>query len=190
MNNKDWSTKLTDALWAYRTSYKTPIGITLYRIVYGKDCHLPVEIAQIAYWATKQVNMNYDDACKARKLALCETEELRDEEYDCASAYKSKMKKVHDANIRLKNFEVGQKVWLYNTRMKLFPCKLKSKWTGPYLVFGVGNHDQFDIEDFDDHLRQVVNGYRLKPYLKTKDIHNVDKESVSFVVTSPVYEYN
>ncbi|XP_076911756.1 uncharacterized protein LOC143572381 [Bidens hawaiensis] len=124
-----------------------PIGTTHYRLVYGKDCHLPVEIAQRSYWATKHVNMNYDDAGKARKLALCEIEELRDEAYDCASGYKSKMKKVHDTNIRLKNIEVGQKFWLYNTRMKLFPIKLKSKWTGPYLVVGVGNHGQFEIED-------------------------------------------
>ncbi|XP_076908922.1 uncharacterized protein LOC143566013 [Bidens hawaiensis] len=122
--------------------------------------------------------MNYDDAGKARKLALCEIEEFRDEACDCASAYKSQMKKVHDANIRLKNFEVGQKVCLYNTRMKLFMGKLKSKWTGPYLVVGVGNHGQFEIEDFDDHMRQVVNGYRLKSYLEIMDIHNMDKESV------------
>ncbi|XP_076960135.1 uncharacterized protein LOC143636423 [Bidens hawaiensis] len=134
--------------------------------------------------------MNNDDAGKARKLALCEIEELRDEAYDCASTYNLKMKKVDDANILLKNFEVGQKVWLYNTRMKLFSGKLKSKWTGPYLVIKVGNHGQYEIEDFDDHVRQVVNGYRLKPYLEMKGIHNMDKESVSFIVTSPVYEDN
>ncbi|XP_076942851.1 uncharacterized protein LOC143612863 [Bidens hawaiensis] len=134
--------------------------------------------------------MDYDDACKARKLALCEIEKLRDEAYDCASAYKAKMKKVHDANIRLKNFEVGQKIWLYNTGMKLFPGKLKSKWTSPYSVVRVGNHGQYKIEDFDDHVRQVLNGYRLKPYLEMKDIHEMDKESVSFIVTSLVYEDN
>ncbi|XP_076922800.1 uncharacterized protein LOC143584688 [Bidens hawaiensis] len=99
--------------------------------------------------------MDYDDAGKARKLDLCEIEELRDEAYGCASAYKAKMKKVHDANIRLKNFEVVQKVWLYNTRMKLFPGKLKSKWTGPYSVVGVENLGQYEIEDFDYHVRQV-----------------------------------
>ncbi|XP_076949355.1 uncharacterized protein LOC143621975 [Bidens hawaiensis] len=187
---KDWSTKLTDALWVYRTAFKTPIGTTPYRLVYGKDCHLLVEIAQRAYWATKEVNTSYDDACKARKLELCEIEELWDEAYECASAYKAKMKKVHDAKIRLKSFKIGQKVWLYNTRMKLFPGKLKSKWTGPFVIVGVGNHEQFEMEDLDDHIRQVVNGYRLKPYLEMDDIHKMDKESVRFIVTSPVYEDN
>ncbi|XP_076888027.1 uncharacterized protein LOC143538332 [Bidens hawaiensis] len=127
---------------------------------------------------------------KARKLALCEIGELTDEAYHCAFAYKSNMKKVHGAEIRLKNFEVGQKVWLYNTRMKLFPGKLKNKWTGPYLVVRVRHHGQYEIEYFDDHVRQVVNGYRLKPYLEIKDIHKMDKESVNFIVTSPVYEDN
>ncbi|XP_076928455.1 uncharacterized protein LOC143592414 [Bidens hawaiensis] len=119
-DRKDWSSKLTDALWAYRMAYKTPIGTTPYRLVYGKDCHIPVEISQRAYWATKHVNTSYDDAGKARKLALCEFEKLMNDAYKCASAYKEKMKKVHDAKILLKNFEVGQRVWLYNMRMKLF----------------------------------------------------------------------
>ncbi|XP_076895305.1 uncharacterized protein LOC143547879 [Bidens hawaiensis] len=171
---------------AYRTAFKMPIGTTPYRLVYGMDCHLPVEIAQRTYWATT----SYNDAGKARKLALCEIEELRDEAYECASTYKAKMKKVHDAKIWLKSFEIGQKVWLYNTRMKLFPSKLKSKWTGPFMIVGVGNHGQFEIEDFDDHIRQVVNGYRLKPYLEMDDIHKMDKESGSFIVTSPVYDDN
>ncbi|XP_076884420.1 uncharacterized protein LOC143533579 [Bidens hawaiensis] len=189
-DQEDWSTNLTDAFWAYRTAFITPIGTTPYRLVYGKDCHLPVEIAQRAYWATKEVNTSYDDAGKARKLALCEIEELRDEAYECASAYKEKMKKVHDAKIRLKRYEFGQKVWLYNTRMKLFLGKLKSKWPGPFVIVGVGNHGQFKIEDFDYHIRQVVNGYRLKPYLEMEDIHKMDKASVSFIVTSSVYEDN
>ncbi|XP_076959493.1 uncharacterized protein LOC143635583 [Bidens hawaiensis] len=99
-NRKDLSTKLTNALWAYRTTYKMPIETT-------------------------PVNTSYDEG-KARKLALCEIKELQDEAYECALAYKEKIKKVHDSKIRLKYFEVGQKVWLYNTRMKLFPVNSKA----------------------------------------------------------------
>ncbi|XP_076905533.1 uncharacterized protein LOC143561297 [Bidens hawaiensis] len=109
---------------------------------------------------------------KARKLALCEIEELRDEAYECASTYKAKMKKVHDVKIRLKSFDVGQKVWLYNTRMKLFPGKLNSKWTSQFVIVGAGNHGQFEIEDFDDHIRQVVNRYPLKPYLEMEGMQD------------------
>ncbi|XP_022020083.1 uncharacterized protein LOC110920159 [Helianthus annuus] len=119
-DRKDWSNKLDDALWAYRMAYKTPIGTTPYWMVYGKGCHLPMELAHRAYWAITTVNADYNEAGKMRKLQLCEIEELRDEAYECASAYKDKLKKVHDAKLRKKTFEVGQKVWLYNSRLKMF----------------------------------------------------------------------
>ncbi|KAK9064441.1 hypothetical protein SSX86_015823 [Deinandra increscens subsp. villosa] len=177
IDRKDWSSKLNDALWAYRTAFKTPIGTTPYRLVYGKGCHLPVELAHRALWAVKEVNLDYDAAGRERKLQLGELEELRDEAYESADAYKNKMKKVHDARLKKMDFQVGQKVWLFNSRLKLFPGKLKSKWTGPFLITSVGGYGNFEIEDLDDHLKQVVNGHRLKPYLDSADIHGqVDKD--------------
>ena len=187
-DRKDWSIKLNDALWAYRTAHKTPIGTTPYRLVYGKNCHLPVELVHKSLWAIKEVNVQYDDAGKEWKLKLCELEELREMAYECASKYKDGMKRVHDAKLRKKEFEVGQKVWLYNSKLKFFPGKLRSKWMGPYVVTRVGQLGDVTIEDPKDGVRQTVNGHRLKPFLDGNEKVDANKESVSFVVSFPVYE--
>ncbi|KAI3827350.1 hypothetical protein L1987_01423 [Smallanthus sonchifolius] len=154
-----------------------------YLLVFGKGCHLPVELVHRALWAIKEVNLKYDDAGKERILKLCELEELRDEAYDCASKYKDKMKEMHDAKIRKKEFVVGQKVWLYNSKLKFFPGKLKRKWMGPYVITRVGKLGDFGIEDPKDGSSQTVNGHRLKPFLEAKDMDGETKESVSFLAS-------
>ena len=83
-SNKNWSIRLDDALWAYRTAYKTPIRMSPYKIVFGKPCHLPLKIEYKAMWAIKKLNSDFQAAKEKRLLQMNELEELRNEAYDNA----------------------------------------------------------------------------------------------------------
>ncbi|GKC73402.1 reverse transcriptase domain-containing protein, partial [Tanacetum coccineum] len=134
-NRASWSDKLDDALWAFRTAYKTPIGCTPYKLVYGKACHLP----------------------------LNELTELRDQAYENSLIYKEKTKKLHDSKIKNRIFNIGDQVLLFNSRLKIFSGKLKSRWSGPFTItevypYGTAKLSHADGSNFK------VNCHRLKHY--------------------------
>nr|GEV24599.1 reverse transcriptase domain-containing protein [Tanacetum cinerariifolium] len=128
-NRASWSDKLDDALWAFRTAYKTPIGCTPYKLVYGKSCHLPIELEHRAYWALKH----------------------------------EWMKKLHDSKIKNRIFNVGDQVLLFNSRLKIFSRKLKTRWSGLFTITQVFPYGTLELSQ-PNGPNFKVNGHRVKHY--------------------------
>nr|GEY18930.1 reverse transcriptase domain-containing protein [Tanacetum cinerariifolium] len=140
--------------------YKTPIGCTSYKLVYGKACHLLIELEHKAYWAWKHANFDLQTVGDHIKVQL---NELRDQAYENSLIYKEKTKRLHDSKIKDRVFNIDDQVLLFNSRLKIFSGKLKSRWSGPFTISHVFPYGTVELSQIDGP-NFKVNGHRLKHY--------------------------
>ncbi|GJY00134.1 reverse transcriptase domain-containing protein [Tanacetum coccineum] len=159
-----WSRKLDDALWAFRIAYKTPIGLTPYKLVYGKNYNLPFKIEHRAYLALKNYNTDLIAAGEKRMFHLHELDEFRHQAYENSRLYKARTNVWHDRKLKMrKEFKHENKVLLFHSKYKFKQPKLKSHLLGLYIVkhqypFGYVKLYGKDGKTF------IVNGHQLKLY--------------------------
>ena len=136
------------------------------KLVFGKTCHLPLEMEYKAWWVIKQLNCDMQRARLKRFLDLNEVEEMRNKTYISSKFSKDKLKRWHDQIVLRKKFQKEQKVLLYDSKLHIFSRKLKSQSNGPYLVQRVHSNGAIEISNSNSGCAFRVNRHWLKPYME------------------------
>src|SRR4051812_49750930 len=125
------------------------MGMSPYKMNYGKAFHLPLELEHKAFWVVRELNADPKLAGKKRLMNMTSLDEWRSEAYESAKMFKEKVKKWHDKRILKREFNVGDKVLLFRSRFRFSPGKLLSRWEGPFHIKKVYWSGAIKINNFE-----------------------------------------
>ncbi|GJY21388.1 hypothetical protein Tco_0393954, partial [Tanacetum coccineum] len=149
-----------------RPGFTRHISFAMYASWSSKACHLPVELEHKAYWTIKNCNMDLSKAKENWFIQINKLDEMRLDAYESSISYKERTKRWHDKRIKLPiNYEKGNKVLLFNSRLRLFLGKLKSRWYGPFSVSKDMKNEVIELYD-EQGSEFIVNKQRVKLYQK------------------------
>ncbi|GJR83305.1 hypothetical protein Tco_0154090 [Tanacetum coccineum] len=158
-------TLLGPSVPAYKTLHRVYYH-TSSSLVYEKaDVILPIEPSTKPPRTLKHANFDLETAGDHRKVQLNELNELRDHAYENSLIYKEKTKRIHDSKIKNRVFNVGDQVLLFNSRLKIFSGKLKSRWSGPFTIAHVYPYGTVELSQ-NSRPNFKVNGHRIKHYFR------------------------
>ncbi|XP_074291380.1 uncharacterized protein LOC141618171 [Silene latifolia] len=131
-----------------------------------------------AYWAVKELNMDAKLSGEKRLLQLNELDEFHLQAYESSRLYKEKTKRLHDKKILKKEFRIGDKVLLFNSRFKLFSGKLRSRWSGSFTVTNINKFGSVEVMTTNGE-KFKENGHRLKVYHENVIVGVVEEVTVN-----------
>lgn len=167
LHYRDWSNRLPEVVWAYRTTWKTTKGFTLFELLYGKIAMLPIEFEHKTLRTTLELNIDLPVTQRENLLHLNSLDEMHKSTLEHIEIIQKKRKQWHDSHIKNKKFQVGDWAFLYDSRFKELPGKLHTRWLGPYEINHVFANGPVQLTTIHlVHFKILVNGHWLKLYQK------------------------
>ena len=166
-NQRDWDEKLQEALWAYRTTYRTPTQAAPYSLVFGVEAVLPLEIEVPSLRIALETNMSLEEQAKIRFDELDAMDEKRLVAQQSLELYQARMARAYNKTARIRTFQEGELVLALRRPIlgRHVGPKFSPNWEGPYVIEKVHEGGAYQLIDHEGkHPMPPLSGRYIKKY--------------------------